>query len=77
MTLIKVNFELHRNSPDSTSISVRRLIKIWETSARCTCVIRVSALLSGAGSVGLKGTGAGVLKCYYNALQWFSKLEKS
>ncbi len=32
MTLIKVNFELHLNYPDSTSISVRRLLKIWETS---------------------------------------------
>ncbi len=29
----KINFELHLNSPDSTIISVRRLINIWETSA--------------------------------------------
>ncbi len=29
----KINFELHLNSPDSTSIYVRRLLKIWETSA--------------------------------------------
>ncbi len=33
MTLIKVNFKLHLNYPDSTSTSVRHLLKIWETSA--------------------------------------------
>ncbi len=58
MTLIKVNFELHLNSPDSTSISVRRLIKIWETSL-CNLINVSEAVLHAFNNLYLISTSTG------------------
>ncbi len=39
----KMQLYLHLNYPDSTSISVRRLLKIWETS--CNLINVLEAVL--------------------------------